>query len=79
MVFVCLWVICAAALSAFPSKKQHWPLAYGLIAVGIPILIYVWLSEGTMAAVFALCVGALVLRWPVIYLWRWTKRQVQGE
>jgi hypothetical protein len=45
-----------------------------LIAVGVPLLGWLTLAHGPVAGMLALAMGASVLRWPVIYLWRWLRR-----
>lgn len=72
---VCVWVVAAAVLSMLPSQRHHWPLAYVLIAVGLPLLAYVFYENGPVYGFGALLVGCLVLRWPVIYLGRWIARK----
>jgi len=73
---VCIWVIVAGVISMLPSKRAHWPAAYVLIAVGIPILAYVFYQMGPLWGLGTLVVGMMVLRWPVIYLVRWCVRQL---
>lgn len=70
----CLWLIVANVIAMFPSKDYHWRNAYILIAVGVPLLIWVALSAGWLMAAVFLGAGASVLRWPVIYLGRWLRR-----
>lgn len=74
LVLACLWVVTASVIALFPSKRQHWPAAYGLIAVGIPLLGYVTYQNGPMVGLLCLVAGASVLRWPLIYLFRWLRR-----
>lgn len=74
LALVCLWVIAAWALSLLPSRRRHWPLAYALIVAGLPVLAYVYWSQGVLPALISLVIGAMVLRWPVRYLWRWIVR-----
>jgi len=59
LILVCLWVVAAAVLSSFPSNKKHWPLAYVLIAVGVPLLAFVYVGAGVGAFVLSVVVGAL--------------------
>ena len=73
-----LWGIAANVLAMIPSKDNHWTRAYALIAVGIPILGYVTLQNGPWIGLLVLAMGMSVLRWPVIYLTRWTKAKMQG-
>jgi hypothetical protein len=68
-----LWLIVANVTAMFPSKDHHWSNAYKLIAVGLPILIWIAVTSGAIwAGVFLVAAGS-VLRWPLLYLWRWVK------
>ena len=69
----CLWVVTASIIAMFPSKRHHWPAAYFLIAVGIPILIFVFIQSGFWSGILVMIAGISVLRWPVRYLFRWVK------
>lgn len=71
-----LWLILANVLAMFPSRDHHWRAAYGLIALGIPILGWVTFENGPVWGLLVLAGGASILRWPLIYLWRWLRRQV---
>lgn len=74
----CVWVVTAWVLSVVLTSKQSWPAAYVLIAVGVPLLLWLWHDLGPMAAFVGLVTGMVVLRWPVIYLGRWLKRRIGG-
>lgn len=67
LTLACLWAVLATVIALLPSKDHHWRAAYGLIAVGIPLLGYVTWQNGPMAGVLCLAAGASILRWPVIY------------
>jgi len=67
LTLACLWALAATVIALLPSKDHHWRAAYGLIAVGIPLLGYVTWQNGPMAGVLCLAAGASILRWPVIY------------
>lgn len=69
LVLACVWAVVAGAIGMMPSRI-HWPAAYGLIAVGIPLLGYVTYENGPVWGLLALAAGASVLRWPLIYLGR---------
>lgn len=73
----CIWAICANVLAMLPSRDNHWTRAYVLIALGIPLLGYVTYENGPWWGLAVLLAGMSVLRWPVIYLWRWisTRRE----
>lgn len=75
---VCLWVVLAGILSMLPSRRHHWPLAYVLMALGAPLLVFVWVENGVGWALITLIVGGLVLRWPVIFLIRWCRHRLRG-
>ncbi len=73
----CLWLIAANVIAMFPSRDYHWRNAYLLIAVGLPVLIWVVMTAGWLLAAVFLGAGASILRWPVIYLGRWLRRLVR--
>ena len=64
IIWTALWVVAAAALSSLPSKRKHWPLAYALMLVGAPVLIWAWM-ESPVQGLAATIAGALTLRWPI--------------
>lgn len=70
-----LWLIAANLIAMLPSRDKHWRAAYALIAVGVPILGWVTMESGPLWGLAVLIGGASVLRWPLVYLWRWTRRQ----
>lgn len=76
LVAALIWLIAANLIGMFPSKDHHWSNAYKLIAVGLPILIWLAFTNGLIwAAAFLIAAGS-VLRWPVLYLWRWIKGRI---
>ena len=75
---LCLWVLAATVTGLLPSRDHHWRAAYVLIAIGIPILGWVTYQNGPFWGLAALAGGASILRWPVVYLWRWLRRKVAG-
>ncbi|AXI42892.1 DUF2484 family protein [Sulfitobacter sp. SK011] len=76
LLLACLWAVIANVLAMTPSKDHHWRNAYVLIAVGIPILGYITVQHGPWVGLLVLAGGCSVLRWPVIYLGRWVRRNV---
>ncbi len=71
-----VWLILANVVGMLPSKAQHWSNAYRLIAVGLPILVWLGLTNGALYALVFLVAAGSVLRWPLVYLWRWIRRRL---
>ena len=74
---LCLWVVAAWLLMVTLTARQSWPAAYGLIAVGVPLVAWLWVADGWAAALLGLGVMGAVLRWPVRYAWRWLRGLVR--
>ena len=68
------WLALANVRAMFPSRDHLWTFAYFLIALGAPIFVWLVVDTGWLAALLFLAAAASVLRWPVLYLWRWMKR-----
>ncbi|MGL4319867.1 MAG: DUF2484 family protein [Paracoccaceae bacterium] len=79
LAFSFLWLIGANLLAMLPSRDHHWRSAYVLIAIGIPLLGWVTYTHGPLVGLVLLAAGASVLRWPLIYLWRWLRRQMGAQ
>lgn len=77
-VATCLWFVVANVIAMLPSRDQHWTAAFWLIACGVPILGWLTWVHGPVAGVVALAAGASVLRWPVVFFWRWLRRGVSA-
>ena len=71
-----MWLITANVIAMFPSRDHHWRTAYGLIAIGIPLLIWLGIEQGPWWALLFLIAAGSVLRWPVVYLGRWLRRLI---
>ncbi len=71
-----LWLIAANGIGMLPSRDRHWRNAYFLIAVGVPILVWVLVVNGAVWALVFLAAAGSVLRWPVVYAWRWVKARL---
>ena len=69
-----LWVIGACIPAMFPSKRHHWPLAYGLITLAIPLLLFIFLQHGLWIALACTLAALSILRWPAIYAVKWVKK-----
>ena len=74
IVLAALWALIATVIALLPSRDRHWRAAYILIAVGLPILVYVFYQNGALVGLVVLAGGMSVLRWPVIYFYRWIRR-----
>ena len=79
LIAACFWLVCANVIAILPSRDHHWRAAYGLIAVGIPILGVVTWQNGPLWGMAVLAAGASVLRWPLIHLWRWLRRVARPQ
>jgi hypothetical protein len=77
LLLMCLWVVLSFVLAAIPSTDNHWRRAYVLIALGIPLLIFMTWQGGLLFGFVGLLVGCSVLRWPVIFLWRWVRGKLE--
>lgn len=71
-----IWLIAANVIGMLPSRDHHWRNAYMLIAVAVPILIWLAYAKGLLWALAFLLAAGSVLRWPVIYLARWIKQRI---
>lgn len=78
LVLACLWAVAASVIAMLPTRI-HWPAAYALISVGIPILGYVTYQNGPILGLIVLAAGVSVLRWPVLFLFRWLRGQVAEQ
>ncbi len=75
LILACLWAVTATVTAMLPTRDKHWRAAYVLIAVGIPIVGWVTYENGALVGLIVMAAGASILRWPLIYLWRWLKRK----
>lgn len=76
LVLCMVWLIAANVIAMFPSRDKHWRAAYVLIALGVPLLGWVTYVSGPVVGLVLLAAGASILRWPVVFLWRWLRRQI---
>jgi hypothetical protein len=79
LILACVWALVANILAMTPSKNYHWRNAYVLVGIGIPLLGFVTWQNGPWIGLFVLVAAMSVLRWPVIYLDRWIKRNTKGS
>lgn len=73
----CCWIILAAVLAAIPSNDNHWRRAYALMALGAPLLVWVFVQDGIVFGLIFSAAAASVFRWPLRYLFAWVLRQVK--
>ena len=79
LVLACLWLVVANVAALIPSRDHLWSRAYALIAVGIPLLGWVTWVHGPVVGILLFAAGASMLRWPLIHLGRWLRRQIRGQ
>ncbi|TYB87991.1 DUF2484 family protein [Oceaniovalibus sp. ACAM 378] len=75
LILASLWFLAANVGAILPSGRNHWPLAWCLIAVGIPLLGFVTWQHGPWVGLLVLAGGASILRWPLRHLVDWMKRR----
>jgi hypothetical protein len=69
---LCLgWLIVANVIAMFPSRDYHWRAAYGLIALGVPLLGWVTWEGGPIVGMVVLAAGA-----SLVYFWRWLRQKM---
>jgi uncharacterized protein DUF2484 len=73
LILALVWGVLANVSAMLPSKRNHWPAAWMLMATGVPIVGFVTFENGPLTGLLVLAAGISVLRWPVIYLTRWLK------
>jgi hypothetical protein len=78
LVAALVWIIAANLIAMLPSRDHHWRAAYGLIALGIPILGWLTVAHGPTFGLLFLAAAVSVLRWPVWYLWLWLTGRRRG-
>ena len=72
----CLWLVLANVLGMLPSRDNHWTRASVLIALGVPLIGWVWWQSGPWVGMVVLLAGMSVLRWPMLYLIRWLRARL---
>ena len=79
LIAAALWAVVANLIAMFPSKRGHWPAAWGLVVAGIPIVGWVTIQNGPVIGLVVLAAGISVLRWPVRYFLGWLRRTLSGK
>ncbi|KJZ20519.1 DUF2484 family protein [Loktanella sp. S4079] len=77
MALICvgLWWVMAIVMRLLPTTDNHWTRAYILIALGIPLVIWVWIAFNPLVAFFVFLSGCSVVRWPIYYFYLWLRRR----
>lgn len=78
LILACAWLVLANVIGLVPSRYKHWPQAYVLIALGLPLLGYVVWENGPWVGLIVFAAAASILRWPVRYVLRWVARMLRG-
>ena len=78
LILACAWLVLANVIGLVPSRYKHWPQAYVLIALGLPLLGYVVWENGPWVGLIVFAAAASILRWPVRYVLRWLARMLRG-
>lgn len=71
LTFGFLWLIAANLTAMLPTRDHHWRAAYALMALGLPLLIWIAATQGAFWSLAFLAAGCSILRWPLYYLWKW--------
>ncbi|MCU0912663.1 MAG: DUF2484 family protein [Rhodobacteraceae bacterium] len=75
LILAFVWLIAANVIAMIPSRRNHWPQAWALIAAGLPLLVWVVAENGLAIGLLVLAAGASVLRWPLRFAWAWLRRK----
>lgn len=76
VVFALIWLVVVNVRGMFPSRDHHWRFAYGMMGLGVPLLVFLWWENGFWYALVAFVLAGWIMRWPVIYGWRWLRRKL---
>ena len=68
-----LWLITANLTAMLPTRDHHWRAAYFLMALGLPLLIWIETTHGALITGAYLMAAGSILRWPVYFAWRWVR------
>lgn len=79
LILALVWLIAANVIGMVPSKKKHWPQAYAMIAVGLPLLGWVFWENGAVIGGLVLIGACSILRWPVRFFVRWLRGVARGQ
>jgi hypothetical protein len=74
---VALWLVVANVIAMLPTRDSHWTSAYILMALAIPLVIWLWVTSGPVMVCAFVLAAMSILRWPMIYMYRWILRQAR--
>lgn len=77
LILACIWAL-SACLAAMGPRSIQWPVAWVLIATGIPLLGWVTYQSGPFWGVVVFVGGASILRWPLKRAGHHLRRAVSG-
>ncbi|HEY0213082.1 MAG TPA: DUF2484 family protein [Paenirhodobacter sp.] len=60
----CLWAASTGLILIGPHR-YHWPVAWGLICLGVPLVGWVTFQNGPILGLLTLLVGVVTLRLPM--------------
>ena len=66
----------APPANAAPAPDPRRRILLRAIAIGVPLLGWATWESGPVVGLLLLAAGASILRWPVVFFWRWLRRQV---
>ena len=72
-----IWLTVVNVIGLLPSRDHHWRAAYVMIAIAVPLLVWLILQSRVWWGLAFLLAAASVLRWPLVYAWRWVKAVVK--
>lgn len=70
LIFGFLWLIVANLIAMLPSRDHHWRNAYILMALGLPLTLWLFQSQGALITTAYLAAAASILRWPLYHAWK---------
>ena len=76
--FALVWLIVINLRAMLPSSDAHWRFAYAMIAIGLPLIVWVTMQVGPLIAAVLLLAAGSVLRYPLLYASRWLMGRVRG-
>ncbi len=73
LIFAAAWMLLANVLAMLPSRDNYWRRAYSLMAVFVPLCVFVFYENGLWWGLGFIAAAASVLRWVLVYFWRWLR------